>query len=307
VSTTIVSPLSPIGKAALAYATRYSWELFPLLPRHKDHPLVKWGKGATSDPAQITRYWARWPDANIALATGRRSRVVVADIDARSGGHETWADLLDEHAPIDTLEVVTGSGGGSHHVYFEAPDTPLQSVNGGLGIGIDAKADGGYVVLPPSIHPSGGVYAWDTSAVPPSLLPDWLFQLWPKAQVVKDARRNGPGPFNPHYGQPLPKDIQGALADFLKTCGMTAQGDGRYAGPCPFPHRPGPCECSSSFLASPLTGQWWCWCGDHPGGAARRFVSGGPSALLALAGIAYTQPRHSRQNTRRIPDLVISI
>ena len=153
-----------LGRAAVAYAARYRWQLFPLAPRQKDTPLVKWGVGATSDPRQITEWWRRWPNANPALATGRRSGVVVADTDPRHGGDRTWAELLDINGPVDTLEVVTGSGG--RHYYFQAPVVPLRSVNGGLGEGIDAKADGGYVVLPPSIHPNGNSYFWDSEGPP---------------------------------------------------------------------------------------------------------------------------------------------
>jgi hypothetical protein len=51
--------------------------------------------------------------------------------------------------------------------------------------GIDIKLDGGYIVLPPSIHPSGALYSWaagrepDRIAIPP--LPAWCHRHPKKA------------------------------------------------------------------------------------------------------------------------------
>ena len=174
--------LSHIGQEAVSYASRYRWEVFPLMPRHKDNPLIKWGSGATSDPKLIAEMWTRWPQANIALATGKRSGVVIVDIDPRHDGDRTWAELQDIHgAAPDTLTSLSGRGDGGTHLYWQAPDIPLKSIAGALGQGVDCKAQGGYVVLPPSIHPSGGTYCWDTDGVAPAPAPAWLLALWPPA------------------------------------------------------------------------------------------------------------------------------
>ncbi|MEU2702386.1 bifunctional DNA primase/polymerase [Micromonospora aurantiaca (nom. illeg.)] len=54
-----------------------------------------------------------------------------------------------------TARVQTGSGG--LHLYYRHPGQPVPCSQGkrgqGLGPGVDVKADGGYVVLPPSTHP----------------------------------------------------------------------------------------------------------------------------------------------------------
>jgi hypothetical protein len=171
--------LSSLGQTAVAYATKYGWEVFPIGERAKDHPKIAWGEGATSDPATLAGFWHQWPHANIALATGIRSGIAAVDIDPRHGGDEVWESLLTDHGRCDTLEVVTGSGG--RHVYFKAPDVALRSVNGGLGQGIDIKATGGYVVAPPSVHPNGNTYFWDNAGTAPAPLPEWLLDLWPLA------------------------------------------------------------------------------------------------------------------------------
>ena len=59
-----------------------------------------------------------------------------------------------------TLTCLTG-GGGTHY-YFTAP-AGIAVVEGAnkLGPGVDVKAAGGYVLLPPSIHISGRRYTWE--------------------------------------------------------------------------------------------------------------------------------------------------
>src|SRR5947209_1074467 len=86
-STTAKSPLA----IALAYAQDRGWPIFPTrLVRRPDGtlnklPCIKWGTGASRDPAVIRQWWERWPDAVISIPTGMPSGIVVLDIDCKSG------------------------------------------------------------------------------------------------------------------------------------------------------------------------------------------------------------------------------
>jgi len=60
---------NPLLSAALGYARR-GWHVFPIKAGTKDRPLVSWGSEATADAAKIERWWSRWPDANVGVATG---------------------------------------------------------------------------------------------------------------------------------------------------------------------------------------------------------------------------------------------
>jgi Bifunctional DNA primase/polymerase, N-terminal len=74
----------PMLKAALAYAQR-GFAVFPCKPRGKA-PLVKHGlNAATRDETRIRKWWTRWPDANVGIATGAASRLLVVDIDSLEG------------------------------------------------------------------------------------------------------------------------------------------------------------------------------------------------------------------------------
>src|SRR5690606_7034194 len=74
---------------------------------------------ATPDTATIDQWWAMYPDANIGIATGRVSGIVVIDIDPDKGGEDSWANLEGRFGAVDNTWIIeTGSGG--YHLYFDA-------------------------------------------------------------------------------------------------------------------------------------------------------------------------------------------
>lgn len=161
--------MSALSDAALAYAL-HGWPVFPLQPRGKD-PLGRLAphgyKNASRDPDTVRRWWAQCPDANIGIATGRGTGAWVLDLDCKNGarGLETYEALRGEPAIRDTLQQITGSGG--KQLFFTLPgfDVPCfgQRSTARVGLdGCDIKGNGGYVAVPPSIHPdTAREYAWD--------------------------------------------------------------------------------------------------------------------------------------------------
>jgi putative DNA primase/helicase len=117
---------------------------------------------ATTDPNIIAGWWAQMPDANIGIATGERSKLVVLDVDGPTG-EATLANLERSHGPLPpTWEIKTGKG---RHLYFRYPETVerVKSV-ARKTLGLDVRADGGYVIAPPSTHESGRRYAFTCAA-----------------------------------------------------------------------------------------------------------------------------------------------
>ncbi len=139
------------------------------------HPRTTHGvNDATRDEKIIRAWWAKWPDANLAVATGSRSGIAAADVDARNGGHERWAELEVELGPLpDTVVSLTG-GGGAHHIYSVPTDAPTPTIAERHGVGL--KGDGGYVIVEPSRHKSGRQYCWDLGAHPDDTLPARLVE-----------------------------------------------------------------------------------------------------------------------------------
>jgi putative DNA primase/helicase len=130
-------------------------------------------KDSTTDEAAIKLWDTKFPNANIGIATGAVSNLVVLDIDPKNGGDKTFKELIEKHGKLpETPCVKTGSGG--QHFYFKYPIHPVKNRTN-LFQGIDVKSDGGYVVAAPSRHASGNYYEWTTSFdVPLAEMPDWL-------------------------------------------------------------------------------------------------------------------------------------
>jgi Bifunctional DNA primase/polymerase, N-terminal/Primase C terminal 1 (PriCT-1) len=99
---------------------------------------------------------------------------VVLDEDNRDGIN--GSDHLEELAANcgglpDTLTAITGNG---KHLYFQHPGITVKNSTGQLARGVDVKADGGYVVAPPSLHKNGNRYCWEDPEQAVAALPDWL-------------------------------------------------------------------------------------------------------------------------------------
>ena len=164
---------------------------------------------ATTDE-DVIRTWGEvdYPRANIGIRTGKESGLVVLDIDPDKGGEESLRQLEAQYESLpETVTVV--SGGGGRHLYFQHPGGQVPSTSGKLGLGLDTRGDGGYIVAPPSWHASGEAYKWETGKnpiqVPLAPLPAWLSDLLqgppgqessPRertsiaAQVIPEGRRN---------------------------------------------------------------------------------------------------------------------
>jgi hypothetical protein len=169
-------------EAALAYA-RLRIPVFPCHPNTK-RPLVKAGfYAATLDAAQITVWWRKWPAAMIGVPTGKVSGFLVIDLDP--------APAQPPHALLEGLhgclagDLPTGlmahTPRGGMHLVFAMPDgivigNRANLLQAGKGQGkIDVRADGGYVIAPPSQRRGpqaakegcdGKFYAWDAAQGP---------------------------------------------------------------------------------------------------------------------------------------------
>jgi len=164
----------------IAFAKKYAeqgWQSFPIKERDKT-PIVKWADVATTEENMLVGWWDTMPDANIAIACGKRSGIIVLDVDAGHGGYESLTVLFEKFGPLPTTPVSkTGSGG--EHIFFKHPGVEIRNSAGKLGKGLDIRGDGGYVVAPPSVHPNGNVYEWEVrpSETPLADMPEWMIEL----------------------------------------------------------------------------------------------------------------------------------
>ncbi len=154
-------------EAALQYLER-GWSIIPIKPEAK-RPAIKWLDFQSRLPTEeeVTEWWTRWPDHEIAIVTGELSGVVVVDCDNEEAAHAAFDANM--RSPI---KVKTKRGS---HLYFEHPkDGTRRGPRAGVNSrgsdwpkinGLDFRGDGSYALLPPSKN-----YVWDY----PTDVFDWM-------------------------------------------------------------------------------------------------------------------------------------
>jgi putative DNA primase/helicase len=116
--------------------------------------------------------WTDDPNRNLGIATGTGSGLLVLDVDGPAG----LASVNGRALPT-TPTVATHKG---RHYYYKHPPGMAHTTRTGLLNGVDVRGEGGYVVAPPSIHPSGAQYTWIEGAGPDLALaetPAWLIEM----------------------------------------------------------------------------------------------------------------------------------
>jgi hypothetical protein len=165
------------------------WRLFPVETGGKRPLIVDWPHQSSCDPATIVNWQHRWPLCNWAVATGCGSGFFVLDVDGEAG-LAAIHELGKKHGFewCETLGVKTARGS---HLYFSWPEgAAIRNSAGKIASGLDIRGDGGYVIIPPSVHPSGETYRWlresEHKLISPA--PDWLvatiLDAPPKANFV---------------------------------------------------------------------------------------------------------------------------
>lgn len=231
---------------AVRYAVELGWRVFPVYSivngactcregakcgHSGKHPRTAHGlTDASTDVEHIRAWWKLWPNANIGVACG--DRIAVLDVDPRNGGDRSLERLSQVVGGIpETVEATTGGGG--RHLIFRQAATPMKSGNMGPGYpGLDRKGDGGYIIVAPSCHASGGVYTWVGAGpwggsrladVPTWLGPVGVGRERPPAALCDGGNRQTAGAAGRTFGGNIPT---GARNDtlFRDACARRAMG-----------------------------------------------------------------------------------
>lgn len=146
--------------------------------RQGKHPATRNGfKDATSDVALVRAWWTEHPGWNIGSPTKDR---ILIDVDPRHGGDRVIDAWVQQYGDEFLKTVTCLSGGRGSHLRYRYPESferRLSSRNAAYP-GIDLKAEGGYVILPPSTHASGATYTWAPGKGPGEIetaeVPEWM-------------------------------------------------------------------------------------------------------------------------------------
>jgi Bifunctional DNA primase/polymerase, N-terminal len=194
----------------------------PSCDRPAKHPLVRHGvKEATTDPDMIGRWWRRWPQANLGLATG----IVFDALDVDGPAGLATLRQLPGAAGLRLPGPLVATGGGGWHAWFRPTglgNRPPRGLDH-----VDWRGRGGAVLAPPSRHISGHSYRWlrglDQAPMPevPAALRALLDPNHPP--TTRPARTTGPAkPGRPNTpGHPYSRTV---LAAELAALGRATPG-----------------------------------------------------------------------------------
>jgi putative DNA primase/helicase len=204
-------------QGALGYATR-GWPVLAVQPGGKVPLVSDWPRQATTDAEIIRNWFDQFPNAGVGIVTGPASGLVVLDIDGPRG-EETLTTLEQQYGKLPPTYAVR-TGGGGRHLYFRYPPDQLVRNSAGLiGPGLDIRADGGFVVAPPSAHQSGNRYLWVMNGQhAPAVFPDWLLATIFGQPKLKSTPGDGAGRI--HQGER--NTTLTSLAGSMRRCGMTS-------------------------------------------------------------------------------------
>lgn len=175
---------------AAFHLTQFGFKVFPLMVGQKIPavPKAAGGNGCldASDDEEVIGAWARkYPRANIGIACGQPSGVIVIDFDPRNGSEDSVKRLASRKQTFLPTVTAKTANGGTHLYYAFEPS--LKNSKSVLAPGIDVKTTGGYVVAPPSVLEGGRHYVWQNSPLGGDLprLPRWALEaLKPKPRPV---------------------------------------------------------------------------------------------------------------------------
>jgi len=149
------------------------WLMFPCIERDKTPLISGWPQRASCDAAIIREWSEKYLRCNWAVVCGLSSGLWVLDIDGPSG-EASFNSLIDRYGSrwAETLTARTARG---RHLYYQYPSQGgVRNSASTIAPGLDVRGAGGYVLVPPSIHPSGVAYEWADREYPIAAPPAWL-------------------------------------------------------------------------------------------------------------------------------------
>lgn len=145
-----------INTAAMEYVDS-GWSVLPVRPEEKRPFMTNWLQYTKTKATRgmVENWFNTLTGAGIGAVTGRISGIIVLDVESHCP--MSIEELLKKYP----TQMVAKSGSGGYHLYFQYPvNVPHISNRVRIFEGADLRADGGFIVLPPTRHPNGHKYEW---------------------------------------------------------------------------------------------------------------------------------------------------
>ena len=171
--------------------------IFPCIPGYKKPATAHGCLDATNEHEVVDEMWGKNPLFNIGIACGP-SKLVVVDVDDEA----SWTKFLSDTKQSEPLTLNNKTGCGRQLV-FKTNSREIRNSASRLADRIDVRGAGGYIIAPPSIHPSGAVYEWIGGFDPARIatIPEWLENIL----VVESQAHAEPIPGHIGHGERHPK------------------------------------------------------------------------------------------------------
>jgi hypothetical protein len=176
---------------ALKYAS-LGWSILPIgAGEDGKAPLIStWVQYQKERPSEdlIRSWWGKWPNANIAVVTGRLSGISVVDIDCKKD--QVTGEIIKTGVNEGlTPTLMARSGGLGWHYFYKYQDGLASKI--GFRELVDLKSDGGYIILPPSDHKSGNRYEWHSN-LDKELIAPFPEEIWLELSQAKKPKSQLP-------------------------------------------------------------------------------------------------------------------
>lgn len=159
------------------------WSVLPVRPDEKRPYMTNWLQYTkTRAPKSMVEGWFNnLTGAGVGAVTGRISNMVVLDVE------KSCPFPIEELLKKYPTQMIARSGGGGYHLFYLYP-TNQTRVSNRVRIfeGADLRADGGFIVLPPTQHQSGNRYEW-VKRGPLGAFPLALLELQAQPKVQGDG------------------------------------------------------------------------------------------------------------------------
>jgi len=194
--TNLLQGITPNSSALAQYWIEQGYSIFPVGSNKKPHNGYKWGDYPITDISEAALRWNGGnKGAGVGIITGKKSNLLVLDIDNKNGvdGSASLEELEMQYGKLpETFMVQTPSGG--YHYYFKYNDCGL-TIDAGVLEGVDYRGESGYVVAAGSLTKDGQYTI--VSDHPVANAPKWLVDVLKRDKILlRDKQKEEGSPSN---------------------------------------------------------------------------------------------------------------